>query len=158
MSYSGASVSVPRLSSEFGSGRAGWGPKGNITREDIPITNNAVDAVITIAASITSPRAVTIQFNNADGSAIAHAQPFDLYVAADAAFVAMATTGGSTGIAIGANGLIAATVVAKKLFKCVTDATGKWTGTWTDNAAEVAFLVAIMPSGRPVFSAALTTG
>lgn len=157
MSYSGASVSVPRLSSEFGSGRSGWGPKGNIVREDIPITSNAVDAVITIAASATSPRAVTIQFNNADGSPIAHAQPFDAYVFLDAAGVAMAVTGGSAGIAIGANGLLAAAVVAKKVFKLVTDITGKWTGTWTDTAHEVAFLGIVMPSGRVVFSAALTT-
>src|SRR4051812_34356222 len=99
-----ASTSVPRLSSEFGSGRGGWGPKGNIVREDIPITNNAVDAVVTIPAL--QATAISIQFNNADGSAIAHAQNFKLLVLLNATPTGLATTGGSTGIAIGANGFI----------------------------------------------------
>lgn len=155
MSYAGASVSTPRQSSEFGSGRAGWGPKGNIVREDIPITNNAVDAVITVPAAQAS--AISIQFNNADGSPIAHAQSFRLYVLLNATPTALAATGGSTGIAIGANGFIAQTPTAKKVFDCFTDAAGLFKATWTDNASEAAFLGVLMPSGRMVVSAALPT-
>ena len=155
MAYSGASVSVPRLSSEFGSGRAGWGPKGNIVREDIPITNNAVDAVITVPAAQAS--AISMQLNNADGSPIAHAQNFKLLVLLNATPTALAATGGSTGIAIGANGFIAQTLVAKKIFDCFTDAAGLFKASWTDNAAEVAFLGVIMPSGRMIVSAQLPT-
>lgn len=129
----------------------------NLGSNDIPITNNACDAVVTVAASQTSPRALTIQLNNADGTAIAHAQPFDMVVYLDAARVALAVTGGSTGVAIGANGLLIAAVVAKKVFKCVTDGTGLWTGTWTDTAHEVAFLGVELPTRRTVMSAALTT-
>lgn len=156
MSYSGASVDSPRLSNDFGSRNTGFNKNGAITQSGIPITNNAVDAVITIAASQTSPRAITIQFNNSDGSAIAHAQPFKMKVMLDAQGVAKAVTGGSTGVAIGANGLLY-TYTAKLDFDGVTDITGLWTGTWTDTAHEVAFLMINMPSGRQVFSAALTT-
>jgi hypothetical protein len=155
MSYSGASVSVPRLSSEFGSGRAGWGPKGNIVREDIPITSNAVDAVITVPAAQSGT--ISIQFNNADGSPIAHAQRFKLYALLNATPTGLAATGGSTGIAIGANGFIAATQTAKKIFECFTDSAGLFKATWTDNAAETAFLGVLMPSGRLIVSAQLPT-
>lgn len=158
MSYNGASVDVPRLSSEFGSGRGGWGPKGNIVRENLPITSNAVDAVIAIATSPTSPRAVTVQINNADGSPISHAQQFRMFVLADIVPLALAVTGGSTGMAAdAAHGFIAATPVAKKIFDCFTDATGSWTGSWTDTAHEVAFLGVVLPSGRLVVSGPLTT-
>lgn len=153
-----ASVDVPRLSSEFGSGRGGWGPKGQLIYNSIPIVNNAVDAIISVAASQTSPRAITIQINDANGNPIAHCQNFRLGVYLDAAGVAPAATGGSTGVAQDSvSGFIEAAVKAKLFFECRTDATGKWTGTWTDSAHEVAFLGVILPSGRTVYSAALTT-
>lgn len=158
MSYSGASVDSPRLSSEFGSRRGGWNNKGAIVLENIPITSNAADAVITVAASQTSPRAVTVQLNNVDGTPISHCQNFRLGVYLDAAGVAPAVTGGSTGMAQDSvSGYVEATVKSKLFFECRTDATGKWTGTWTDSAHEVAFLGVILPSGRTVFSPALTT-
>lgn len=150
-----ASVSVPRLSSEFGSGRGGWGPQGQIIRGDIPITSNAVDAVITPGA--TQAAGVTIQLTNADGSAISHAQRFSLLVLKDATPTGLATTGGSTGIALGANGFIAKTVTAKLIFDCFTDAFGLFKATWTDNAAEAAFLGVQLPNGRVVISTALPT-
>jgi len=158
MSYSGASVDSPRVSNEFGSRRTGYNNKGAITQEGIPITSNAADAVITIAASQTSPRTVTIQLNNTDGTPISHCQSFEMGVYLDAAGVAQAVTGGSTGMAVdGTAGIIEATPTSKKRFSCRTNATGLWSGTWTDSAHEVAFLGVILPSGRTVFSAALTT-
>lgn len=159
MSYSGASVSVPRLSSEFGSRRAGWGPKGTIVIEDIPITTNAVDAVITIAASQTSPRTVTIQLNNPDGTPIAHAQVFDINIMADNAGLAFAATGGSTGLAKDSTAGDLLALVAKKAFLATTNAVGLWSGTWTDSAHEVAFLQVKLPTGRNYQGAAtaLTT-
>jgi hypothetical protein len=156
MSYSGASVDVVMRTSIHGE-RLGLGDKGQLLAKGIPITSNAADAVITIPAA--QATAIVIQFNNADGTPISHVQDFDLYVVSltSGAISALATTGGSTGIAIGANGFIAKTVTAKLMFKCFTDATGKFTATWTDNAAEVAFLAVMLPSGRPVISAQLPT-
>lgn len=138
--------------------RFGLGDKGELVSNEVAITTNAVDAAIAIAASQSSPRTVVIQLKNSDGTPIAHCQQFALGVYLDAAGVAQAVTGGSTGLAVdGTAGIIEATVVAKKLFTCRTDATGKWSGTWTDSAHEVAFLGVVLPSGRTIFSGALTT-
>lgn len=158
MSYSGASVDSPRLSSEFGSGRGGWDKFGGIVRENIPIVTSHADATINVGAN--QAAGITIQFNHPDGSPILTPQDFDLYVVtvdANGLINAMATTGGSTGIAIGASGFIAATVVAKKVFSCFTTAAGLFKATWTDNASEACRLAVRLPSGRLVVSAALPT-
>lgn len=158
MSYSGASVDTPRLSSEFGSGRGGWDARGSIVRENIPIVIAHADAVINVGAN--QAAGVSIQINFPDGSPISKPQDFDLYVVAvDAGGLisALAATGGSTGIAIGASGFIASTPVAKKVFRCFTTKTGLCALTWTDNAAEVCSLAVRLPSGRLVVSAALPT-
>lgn len=159
MSYSGASVSSPRQSSEFGSRRSGHGKSvGEIVVEDIPVVISHADCVINVGAN--QAVGVSIQFNRPDGSAISVPQDFALYVVAvDAGGLinGLATTGGSTGIAIGANGFIAITDVAKKAFKCFTDKNGLFKATWTDNASEVCSLAVALPSGRIVVSAALPT-
>lgn len=158
MSYSGASIDSPRLSSEFGSGRGGWDSKGGVVRENIPIVLSHADAVINVGAN--QAAGISIQFNHPDGSPIALPQDFDLYVAtvdAGGLINGLAVTGGSTGIAIGANGFIAATPVAKKVFKVFTDKNGLCKLTWTDIAAEVARLAVRLPSGRLVVSAQLPT-
>lgn len=159
MSYSGASVTSPRRSSEFGSRRSGHGAQpGEIVVEDIPVVISHADVVINVGAS--QAAGVTIQFNHADGTAILAPQDFDLYVVtvdAGGLINGMAATGGSTGIAIGASGFIAATLVAKKWFRCFTTKAGLFAATWTDNAAEVAYLAVRLPSGRLVVSAQLPT-
>jgi hypothetical protein len=158
MSYSGASQDAPRRSSEFGSGRGGWSANGGIIRENIEIVSSHGDCTINVGA--TQSAGITVQFNHPDGSAIAVPQDFNLYVVAvdgGGLISALATTGGSTGIAIGANGFIAATVVAKKVFSCFTDKAGIFKATWTDNANEVCSLAVRLPSGRLVVSAALPT-
>ena len=159
MSYSGASVSTPRRSSEFGSRRAGHGNRsGEIVVEDIPVVLSHCDAVINVGAN--QAAGISIQFNTADGTAISAPQDFDLYVVtvdAGGLINGLAVTGGSTGIAIGAAGFIASTPVAKKVFKCFTSKAGLINLTWTDNASEAAQLAVRMPSGRLIVSAALPT-
>ena len=159
MSYSGASVDSPRVSSEFRfRSRGGWSQAGGIVRENIPIVISHADAVI--AAGALQATGITIQFNHPDGSVIVVPQDFDLYVVtvdSGGLINGLATTGGSTGIAIGANGFIAATVLAKKVFACFTNKNGLFNATWTDNASEVAYLAVGLPSGRLVVSAALPT-
>jgi hypothetical protein len=126
--------------------------------EDIPVTSAHADAVINVGAN--QAAGISIQLNYVDGSAIAIPQDFKLYVVtvdAGGLINGLATTGGSTGIAIGANGFIAATVVAKKVFECFTDKNGLFKATWTDNASEVCSLAVRLPSGRWVISAALPT-
>lgn len=158
MSYSGASQSVPRRSSEFGSNRSGWSPGGGIVNSDIEIVSPHADAVINVGAS--QAAGVSIQLNHPDGSPITLPQNFDLFVVtvdAGGLINGLAVTGGSTGIAIGANGFIAVTDVAKKAFQCFTDKNGLFKATWTDNAAEACSLALVLPSGRIVVSALLPT-
>lgn len=135
--------------------RFGLGDKDQLVSNEVSITTNAVDASISVGA--TQAAGITIQVKNSDGSPISHAQALDLYVLKDATPTGLATSGGSTGIAIGANGFIAATLVSKKFFKVFTDATGLLKLTWTDNASEAAFLGVFFPTGRLLISAALPT-
>jgi hypothetical protein len=146
------------LSSEFGSGRGRWDAKGAITRESIRVTQPAVDAVITLPTSQASGYTFTVQLNDCNGNAIDECQDIEATLYADAAGLALATTGGSTGLAASgaSTGIIKATVVAKKVFMLRTNAAGLFSGTWTDNASEACYLGIRLPNGRTVFSPVLT--
>ena len=67
------------------------------------------------------------------------------------AATAFVVTGGSTGIAIGANGAILA-LVAKKVFKAISSAAGLIGVTWTDTGTETFNLGVRLPNGRVVLS------
>lgn len=137
--------------------RFGLGPEDQLVVNEIEVSSQAVDATITIAASQTSPRTVVVQLLTANGAPVTSQKSIEFELYADAAGAAFAVTGGSTGIASdGTAGVVLATV-AKKRFSVRTDATGKWSGTWTDTGNEVAFLGVRLPNGRAVISAALTT-
>ena len=141
--------------------RFGLGNNDELVSNETQITQPAVDVIVTVAASQTSPRAVTLQCNNSDGTPINYRQMFEAYLLADATPSGLAATGGSTGLAAdAAHGWdVPFTLISsQKLgFLAVTDATGKWTGTWTDTAHEVCFLGVVLPNGRLVISPALTT-
>lgn len=150
-----ASVNVDALVSLHGRALGMDPRKGFLIANGLPITSNAVDAIITVAAAVSTTRNITVQLNNADGTPIAHCQQLIIDVLADSAGAAWATTGGSTGIAIGASGSLL-TLSAKKRFAARTTAAGLLALTWTDNASEVAYLGVILPHGRTVISTALT--
>jgi hypothetical protein len=128
---------------------------GNLSANGIDITQPCVDATITVAAENANARAITIQLKDANGDDIAYSAVVDLYVFADAAGAAFASTGGSTGIAIGTDGALL-TVVAKKYFVATSEADGDIDLTWTDTGTEAAFLAVRLPTGRVVVSSALT--
>ena len=115
----------------------------------------ADDATITVGAEVANVRAITIQLKNGDGIAIARAAVVRLIVFTTAAAVAL-STGGTTGLAIGANGLIVNTEVAKKSFLVKSDDTGLITMTYTDTGTDAAFLGVQLPDGRLIMSAAMT--
>lgn len=137
--------------------RLGLGEHDQLVCSEIEMTSPAVDASIAIAASQTSPRTVVVQLLTANGTALKAAKSIEFQVYLDAAGLAWAVTGGSTGLADDATAGASLAVVAKKVFKVRTDATGKWSGTWTDSAHEVAYLGVRLPTGRVVISAPLTT-
>lgn len=131
----------------------GIGFNKQLVSHDIDITHQAADASITIGAEATNVRAITIQLKKADGTDVDAVTHFWIAVFSSAAATAFATTGGSTGVAVGTDGA-ALPVVAKKLFLCTSEADGDWDGTWTDTATETVALGIILPTGRMVVSEA----
>lgn len=134
--------------------RFGLGPNGELVGNEKKITSTAVDAVITVGAEVADVRAITVQLNDIDGQVLDHRQEINVALYVDSGGADFVVTGGSTGIAIGADGKLQ-TIIAKKRFVGITDATGKLTLTWTDTGTEAAFLGVKLPNGRRVISAAL---
>lgn len=128
---------------------------GNLAANGIDITQPCVDCSITVGAENTNVRAITIQLKDANGDDIAYREMVEIYVFADANGDAFATTGGSTGIAIGTDGALLA-LVAKKAFIAISEADGDIDLTWTDTGTEAAYLAVRLPTGRVVISSALT--
>lgn len=124
---------------------------------DIPsvIKGFADQASITVGAESANVRNITVQLKNADGTNLTRAAVVRLIVFTTAAMTAL-STGGSTGLAIGADGMILFTEVAKKVFLVKTDDTGKITLTWTDTGTDAAFLAVQLPDGRLTVSSAMT--
>lgn len=121
----------------------------------LQVTPECVDATITVGAEDTNVRAIAIQLKDANGNDVTSVQHVKIYVMANAAGTAYATTGGSTGIAIGTDGALLA-LVAKKVFVATSEADGDIDLTWTDTGSEAAYLHVELPNGKIVVSAALT--
>jgi hypothetical protein len=132
--------------------KLGLAKTGNLVANSKAISQPCVDAAITVGAENTNVRAIAIQLKDANGNDINYAEIVTIYVFADATMQALATTGGSTGIAIGTDGTILNTVLAKKIFTVVSEADGDIDLTWTDTATESVVLGIRMPSGRIVLS------
>lgn len=133
----------------------GISPENNLVSNGVEISRPAVDCTITVGAEATNVRAITIQLLDSQGNDIDYVETVELIVFANAAMTAFATTGGSTGIAIGTDGALLA-VVAKKYFLATSEADGDIDLTWTDTGTEAAFLGVRLPSGRVVISDAMT--
>lgn len=129
----------------------GIGFDKQLVSHDVDITQACADASITVGAEATNVRAITIQLKKADGSDVDAVTHFWIAMFTSAAATAFASTGGSTGVAIGTDGALLA-VVAKKLFLCTSEADGDWDGTWTDTGSESVALGVILPTGRLVIS------
>lgn len=127
--------------------------KGNLAGNDIRLTQPCVNATIAIGDEAANVRTITVQLLDANGADIDYVETFELIVFTSAAMTAFATTGGSTGVAIGTDGA-ALQVVAKKLFLCTSESDGDWDGTWTDTATEQVAIGVRLPNGRVVVSSA----
>jgi len=119
----------------------------------IRLTQPCVDCSITVAAEITDVRQITITLKDRKGVAINYAENVEIGVYTSAAGIDWVATGGSTGIAIGASGKLLA-VVAKKLFKAISNTSGVIALTWTDTGTETFALGVRLPNGRVVMSTA----
>ncbi len=141
-------------------GRLGVGNRGQLVvrkgNGTVDLTRPCVDASITVGAENTNVRAITIQLKDAEGDDINYQEIVEIFVVGAANLDAIITTGGSTGIAIGTDGAILETRVAKKIFTVASEADGDIDLTWTDTGTEVAYLALRLPNGRVIFSSALT--
>lgn len=138
--------------------RLGLGNKNQLISNEIEITRPCVDATITVGAegaSVANQREITIQLKDADGNDIDYVETFEIIMFTTAARTAFATTGGSTGLAIGTDGALLA-IVAKKHFIATSEADGDWDGTYVDTGTEPVFMGVRLPNGRIVMSSALT--
>lgn len=131
------------------------GATGQIVTKGTDISRPCVAAGITVGAKVGSVRTVNIQLRDVNGNPITYVENVQLAVYLDAARTAYVVTGGSTGIAIGANGALLP-IVAKKMFSATSEADGTIELTWTDTGTEVAYLGVQLPNGRVVMSSALT--
>lgn len=111
----------------------------------------AADASIVVAAEDTNVRAITIQLKKANGEDVDTVQTVMIVMFTTAAMTAFATTGGSTGIAIGTDGALLA-LVAKKVFLATCEADGDIDLSWTDTGTEGVALAVLLPNGKTVVS------
>lgn len=131
--------------------KLGLAREGNLVAHDINVSQPCVDATITVAAENADVRAIMIQLKDANGKDITYVETVEIIVFASAAMTAFATTGGSTGLAIGTDGALL-TVVAKKYFLATSEADGDIDLTWTDTGTESVAVGVRLPNGRVVVS------
>lgn len=134
--------------------RIGLGKNGNLVANgSIDVTPKCVDASITVGAENANVRAIAIQLKDANGEDIDYVEVVEILVFGNAAKTA-AATGGSTGIAVGTDGALIATIEAKKGFLISSEADGDIDLTWTDTGTESVAIGVRLPNGRIVMSEA----
>ena len=124
-------------------------------------TRPAVTATISISAegaSVANQRDITITLKDNNGKAIDYAEVFEIVVFSSSAMTDFVATGGSTGIAQGSGGntgkILA--LVAKKVFRAISDTSGVIAVIYTDTGTEAVYLGVRLPNGEVVGIGALT--
>lgn len=144
---------MPAIQTSLHGRRLGIARENQLVSQGINVTQPCVDASITIGAEAANVRTITIQLKDSAGRDIDYVENFEIHVFTDATMTAYATTGGSTGVAIGTDGALLA-LVAKKVFVATSEADGDWDGTWTDTGTEQVAVGVRLPNGRMVISSA----
>ena len=126
----------------------------NLTAQSKRMTHPCIDATITVGDEAANVRAITIQLTDANGDDVSEVTVIEAFVMSDATGTAIATTGGSTGIAIGTDGAILTTITAKKHFVLSSESDGDIDLTWTDTGTESVALALKMPNGNMITTAA----
>jgi hypothetical protein len=132
----------------------GIGSRGQLVthqgKDTIDVSRPCVDASGTISAegaSVANQRDISITFKDAEGRAINYAETVEVGLFTSSAMVDFVATGGSTGIAAGAAGKLMA-LVAKKLFRGITNTSGVLSFIYTDTGTDVGYLAVRVPNGR----------
>lgn len=110
------------------------------------------------AATAANQRDISLTLRDDQGDAINYAGMVELVLFTSSAMVDFAATGGSTGIAQGSGGntgkILA--LVAKKVFRAISDANGVIAVIYTDTGTEAVYLGVRLPNGEVVGIGALT--
>lgn len=132
----------------------GIGPRGELRthmgKNLLDISRPCVDASGTISAegaTVANQRDITMIFKDAQGRAINYAEVVEIMLFTSSAMTDFVATGGSTGIAAGANGKLLA-LVAKKIFRGITTTAGLLDFIYTDTGTEAVYLAVRFPNGR----------
>ena len=132
------------------------GKAGNLN-----LTSPIVHATGTIsneAATAANQRDIAITLRDDQGDAINFAGQVELILFTSAAMVDFAATGGTTGIAQGSGGntgkILA--LVAKKIFRAISDVNGVIAVIYTDTGTEAVYLGVRLPNGEVVGIGLLT--
>jgi len=121
------------------------------------LQNAHLDAAMTVGAEAGNVIAVSIQLKSDKSRAtLAVRRVLDIYLADAATGAAIIGTAPSSGIAIGTNGAVLASVVANKYLTVVSTAAGLIDFTITEAGAKTLYLVVVMPNGRQVVSGPIT--
>ena len=115
---------------------------------------DCVNATVTLGAEAGDTIPITIQLLDAAGRDLDYVEEVSIAIFANVGRTAYATSGGSTGIAIGTDGALL-TVIAKKRFFATCEADGDLDLYWTDTGTEVAFIGLKLPNGKWVMSSTL---
>jgi hypothetical protein len=124
---------------------------GNLLANGRNLTRPCVDATVTVNATATSPRTITVQLLDSEGRDIDYVETFEIIAYSSSAMTAFTTTGGSTGLAIGTDGALLA-VVAKKYFIATSEDDGDWDGTHTDTGTDAVWFAVRLPNGKVVLA------
>ena len=137
--------------------RVGISSVGNLVGNGLVLTSPCADASITVsaeAAVAANRREIAIQLKDANGKDLAERASVLLLLLADANGDAMASGVGSTGIAVGTDGVIE--ILSTKCWWARSEADGDIDLTWLDTGTQVASLGVQLPNGRLIVSSALT--
>lgn len=121
-------------------------------------THKAVTYTVTAVAGASNASTVTVTAKDASGATVTGVRYFDLYTTSDAAGTTVSSTSYS-GTLVASTGTIMATITAKHVFRCATDATGVFVGTLTDTAKTADFIAVPNPlTNGAVVSSAIAYG
>ena len=121
------------------------------------LQNLQLDVSFTIGAESGNTINVAVQIKqDRTGTAITSRRVLDVYFADANTGAAIIGTAPSGGAAIGTNGAILASIVANKMYRIVSNASGQFDLTITEAGAKTLYMVVVMPNGRLVVSGAIT--
>jgi len=116
--------------------------------------SNAVSAAFTVATETGNTITVSVQLNDAAGTACAKSQGLYGYIASDTGGMAL-DTAPSGGVAAGTDGMIIETL-ADQGFWCVSEADGDIDIVLTETGTGATYLALILPNGDITVSGAIT--